>query len=422
MMKTPSSPSRFFYGWYIVAASFLILFFNSGAMFSFGVVFKPIIAEFGWGRGPVSLVFFINMIVFALTIALTGRMYDRYGPKWVIVVCTTFVCVGLILTSLMTALWQFLLFYGIIVAIGFGGSSISLVAAMTSTWFIERRGLAVSLAVAGFSLGQFVLVPVFAAFALRYGWRPSYAVMGIVIFVVNLFLAVFVIKGGSPSAFGTTPLGSGADKDTGARQGEVPSNAPVRDMRFGEVLRTRSYWLFMAVMFVCGSGDFLVTTHIVAFATDNGVSAATASNMLAWYGLLGLAGILIAGPIADKVGVRTPVALTFLLRVLVFLMILKYTSELSIYTFALAMGFTALVTASLTPIIMSKLYGMSHLGLLSGVVTTVHHFGGGFWAFAGGMMFDYTGGYRAIFILSAVTSALAALCMVLIKEKRHTPE
>ena len=118
------------------------------------------------------------MIVFALTIALTGRMYDRYGPKWVIVVCTTFVCMGLIPTSLMTALWQFLwqflLFYGIIVAIGFGGSSISLVAAMTSTWFIERRGLAVSLAVAGFSLGQFVLVPVFAAFALRYGCRCNY--------------------------------------------------------------------------------------------------------------------------------------------------------------------------------------------------------------------------------------------------------
>ena len=87
--------SRIFYGWYIVAASFLILFFNSGAMLTFGVVFKPIIAEFGWGRGPVSLVFFMNMIVFALTMPAAGRMYDRHGPKWVILVCTTFVSVGL---------------------------------------------------------------------------------------------------------------------------------------------------------------------------------------------------------------------------------------------------------------------------------------------------------------------------------------
>jgi predicted MFS family arabinose efflux permease len=103
-------------------------------------------------------------------------------------------------------------------------------------------------------------------------------------------------------------------------------------------------------------------------------------------------------------------------------MILKYTSELSIYTFALATGFTALVPAPLNPVLMSKLYGMSHLGLLSGVITTVHHFGGGFWAFAGGMVFDYTGGYGAVFLLSAVMSALAVLCMMLVKERRHNAE
>ena len=421
-MSNGAVASRIFYGWYIVAASFLILFFNSGAMLTFGVVFKPIIAEFGWGRGPVSFVFFMNMIVFALTMAVAGRMYDRHGPKWVILVCTTFVSVGLILTSFITDFWQFLLSYGIIVAIGFGGTSISIVTAMTSTWFVKRRGLAVSLAVAGFSLGQFVIVPVFAALASRYGWRPSYAVMGIVVFVVNLVLAVFVIKGGNPSALGKTPLGSGHGTNAGTRQGEAPSSAPVRDLRLGDALRTPSYWLFLTVMFVCGSLDFLVTTHIVPFATDKGVSVTTASNMLAWFGLLGLPGLLIAGPIADRIGVKTPVALTFLLRVFVFILILMCTNETSIYIFAMGMGFTALVTAALNPVLIGKLYGMSHLGVLTGVITTVHHFGGGFWTLAGGMIFDYTGGYTAIFLLSAGLAALAVVCAVLIKEKRHIPE
>ena len=411
-----------YYGWYIVAASFLILFSNSGAMYTFGVVFKPITAEFGWGRGPVSFVFFINMIVFALTIAVTGRMYDRHGPKWVIVVCSTLVCAGLILTSLITAFWQLLLFYGIVVAIGFGGSSIPLLSATTSTWFVKRRGLAVSLAVAGFSLGQFVIVPVFSGFALRYGWRLSYAVMGIVIFVVNVLLALFVIKGGNPSAFGMVPFGSGTDINTRTSLDTNAPNLSARDLRPGEVLRTRSYWLFLIVMFICGSLDFVVTTHVVPFATDNGVSAATASNMLAWYGLLGLAGILIAGPVADRVGIKIPVALTFLLRLLIFLLILKYANEASIYIFALGNGFTALVTAPLNPLLVGKLYGMSHLGLLSGIVTTVHHFGGGFWTFAGGVIYDYTGSYRVVFLLSAALAALAVLCIGLVREKRHTPE
>lgn len=418
-----TSPKKgVYYGWYIVGASFLILFFNSGAMFSFGVVFKPIIAEFGWGRGPVSLAFFINMVVFALSVSAVGRIYDKYGPKWVILICTAFVSIGLFLTSVMTSLWQFFLFYGVLVAIGFGGTSIPLIGAMTSKWFVERRGLAVSLAIAGFSLGQFVLVPVFTFCALRYGWRLSYVLMGVVTAIVNVLLALLVIKGGEPQAFGLTPPGLKALIETGKGENQLASGPVFKDMSLPEALRTRSYWLFMIVMFTCGSLDFLVTTHIVPFATDHAVSAATASNMLAWFGLMGLAGILIAGPIADRVGVKIPIALTFLLRVLIFLMILKYTSELSIYTFALATGFTALVPAPLNPVLMSKLYGMSHLGLLSGVITTVHHFGGGFWAFAGGMVFDYTGGYGAVFLLSAVMSALAVLCMMLVKERRHNAE
>ena len=176
----------------------------------------------------------------------------------------------------------------------------------------------------------------------------------------------------------------------------------------------------MIVMFICGSHDFFITTHLIPFATDHGVSAVTASNMLAWFGLMGLAGILIAGPVADMIGVKIPIILTFALRVLIFLLILKRTDVTSIYTFALAAGFTVLVTAPLNPLLMVRLFGLSHVGLLAGVVTTVHHLGGGFWAFAGGMIFDYTGGYRSIFILSVGTSALAVLCMALVREKRHT--
>jgi predicted MFS family arabinose efflux permease len=178
----------------------------------------------------------------------------------------------------------------------------------------------------------------------------------------------------------------------------------------------------MIVMFICGSHDFLITTHLIPFATDHGVSAITASNMLAWFGLMGLPGVLVAGPIADKVGVKLTVALDFLLRVFIFLLILKYTDEGSIYTFALAGGFLALLVAPLTPLLISNLYGLSQLGLLSGVITTAHHCGGGFWAFAGGVIFDYTGGYSFAFALSAAMAALAALCMMFVKEKRHSAE
>jgi MFS family permease len=410
-----------FYGWYIVAASFLILFFNSGAMYSFGVVFKPIVAEFGWGRGPVSLVFFVNMVVFALSIAVTGRVYDRYGPKWVIVVCSLFLCVGLVLTAFMTAFWQFLLAYGLLVAIGFGGTSISLLGALISRWFVARRGLAVSLAIAGFCLGQFVLVPLFTMGTLRFGWRTSYALMGLTSLALNSLLAFLVIKDGTPHPFGSG-LVEPRQRKLSSTDGLGNVDRPVRDLGLREALRTRSYWLFLIVMFLCGSHDFFVTTHLVPFATDNGVTAATASNMLAWFGLLGLPGVLIAGPMADHTGVKAVVVLSFVLRVLAFLMILFFTDHTSIWAFALAIGFSSIMTAPLNPVLMGKLYGLSHLGLLSGVVVTLHHTGGGFWTFVGGVLFDSIGDYRAAFLLSAITSAIAVLCTLFIKERRHSPE
>ena len=82
------SPERFFFGWYILIASFIILFFNAGAIFSVGVMFKPMINDFGWSRSTFTIAFFVNMAAYALSLIVTGRAYDRYGPKWVIIICS----------------------------------------------------------------------------------------------------------------------------------------------------------------------------------------------------------------------------------------------------------------------------------------------------------------------------------------------
>jgi hypothetical protein len=72
--KDPAS-SRIFYGWYILTAGFFLLFFQSGARFSFGIMFKPMIAELGWNRASISSVFFLNMVFFTLTLSVAGRLY-----------------------------------------------------------------------------------------------------------------------------------------------------------------------------------------------------------------------------------------------------------------------------------------------------------------------------------------------------------
>ncbi|MCU0595537.1 MAG: MFS transporter [Desulfobacterota bacterium] len=412
-------PSRIFYGWYVLAASFLILFLSSGARFTIGIAFKPLLAEFGWSRSDVSLAALLNMTFFSLSVIVTGKWYDRFGPKWVIVVSTLLVSSGYMLIALTQTLWHFLLLYGVIAAMGLGGTTVPIFAALMSKWFEKRRGLTISLALSGNCLGQFALVPVFTTLITECGWRASHFWIGCMMLVLNLSLTFLVIRG-DPEDLGVIPYGRQEANASPSAPGEAADRAAEKDLGLGEAMRKPSFWLFTLFMFVCGSGDFLVTTHMIPMVTDFGIPAVTASNMLAWFGLLGLAGILAAGPASDLIGDKIPIALTFLLRVFAFILVIAYQNMVSFYVFALVFGFTFLVTAPLTPTLVGRLYGFSHVGVLSGFITTIHHLGGGIAAWGGGVLFDLTGSYRIVLIISAAMAAMAVVSVMLIRPRRET--
>lgn len=415
--QTPQE-SRLFYGWYVLAASFLILFLSSGARFTVGIAFKPLIAEFGWSRSAVSLAVFLNMAVYSLSVIATGKLYDRFGPKWVIIVSTILVSSGYMLIALTQTLWHFLVLYGVVAALGLGGTTVPIFAALMSKWFEKRRGLTISLALSGNCLGQFALVPLFSTLIRDYGWRASHLWIGLMMLVLNLGLTFLVIRG-DPEDLGVVPHGRKEESRSPAFIDGAEEGPPVRDLGLREAMRTSSFWLFVLFMFVCGSGDFLMTTHMIPMVTDFGIPAVTASNMLAWFGLLSLAGILVAGPASDLIGDKIPIALTFLLRVFAFLLIIAYQNLTSFYVFALVFGFSFLVTAPLTPTLVGRLYGFSHVGVLSGFITTVHHFGGGVAAWGGGVLFDLTGSYQAVLVISAILAAIAAVSTMLIRQRRE---
>ncbi len=408
-----------FYGWVVLAASFIILFFTSGARYSFGVAFKPMIQELDWSRGSISFAFFLNMTLFALSLIAVGRLYDRYGPKGVIAVSTIFLSAGFAFISAVNSLWQFYVVYGVFAAVGLGGTSIPLVAALISKWFTKWRGFAISLALAGNCMGQFVLIPAFTFCTLRYGWRVSYLSIGLLMGLVIMTLALFVVKE-SPDQLALNP-GQEEEARGNGRAGETVSRNRRLDLSLREAMKTSAFWFFLVVMFVCGSGDFLVTTHLIPFATDFGISPAQAGNMLAWLGLTSLLGVLAAGPASDLIGNRIPMAIAFLIRFGAFILILTRQDATSFYLFSVLFGLTYLVTGPLATTLLGRLYGFSHIGLLSGFATTVHHIAGGFWAYLGGFIFDQTGSYRLVFIFSAVLAFVAVGCCMFIREKRHLP-
>jgi MFS family permease len=417
-MDQAQRPTRIFYGWYVLAASFMILFLSSGARFTIGIAFKALTAEFGWSRSAVSLGVFLNMALYSLSVICAGKLYDRFGPKWVIVISTLLVASGYMLIALTQALWHFLLLYGVVAAMGLGGTTVPIFAALMSKWFEKRRGLTISLALSGNCLGQFALVPLFSTLITDYGWRASHFWIGLMMLVVNLGLAFRVIRG-DPEDLGVVPYGRQEESVNLSSLGESRNSPHGTDIGLREAMRTSSLWLFVLFMFVCGSGDSLVTTHMIPMVTDHGIPAVTAGNMLAWFGLLSLGGILVAGPASDLIGDKIPIALTFTVRVFAFLLIIKYQNLISYYAFALVFGFTFLVTAPLTPTLVGRLYGFSHVGVLSGFITTLHHLGGGLAAWAGGVLFDITGSYQTVLVILAFMAGIAVVSVMSIHPGRE---
>ena len=261
------------------------------------------------------------------------------------------------------------------------------------------------------------------------GWRSTCLWMAVVTLVVNLVLAFWVVRG-DPAKLKMRPYGSETDSQTvehttptTPQAADVPDDtALAHDLTLAQAMRTRSLWLFTAVMFVCGAGDFLLVNHLVAMVSDHGISEATGASMLAWAGLLGLAGMLLAGPVADAVGNKLPVAATFALRTILFSMLLFAKGTAVFWVFALGMGFTLPITAPILPTLVGKLYGVRHIGFICGFVTTIHMLGGGLWSYLGGVLFDHTQGYDLIMLISAITAAFAVVCTLLIREERHLPQ
>ena len=149
----------FFYGWLIVAVTFVTMAIGVNARTAFSLFFPPIIGEFGWERGVTAGAFSFGFVVSAAVSPLIGRMMDRFGPRGVMELGVALMGGGLLLAPLTTQPWHLYLTIGVLVGagsvcLGYSGQSLFL-----PNWFIRRRGLAMGLAFAGVGIGSVTLLP-----------------------------------------------------------------------------------------------------------------------------------------------------------------------------------------------------------------------------------------------------------------------
>ena len=368
---------------------FIVLMVSGGSRFAIGLTLKPMAAEFDWSRSALSLAVLVFLVVSSMAMYLSGRLSDRFGLTYILAGGLFISALGIGLISAVVAPWQAFVLYGFIFALGNGLTSLVPVGVLIGRMFSGRFGLANASAVSGMGFGQLIVIGVLATIMVTSGWRPVYFWLGMINLALVPFVLLIVRKPAAP------------------RQKTQPSMDPNAGTDFAVARRTPYFRTLTVVYVICGFQDFFVATHVVAFALDQGVDALFAGNLLAAMGLAGLIGVLLSGAWSDRSDPLWPTIACFVLRAVLFALILTIQNPVAITVFALAFGLTFWVTAPLTAVFARNAYGLKHLGAISGFITMAHHMAGGVGAFVGGLLFDLSGNYQSAFLLMFVLSVAA---------------
>ena len=406
-----------FYGWFIVAASFFVIMMTMGARNGVGVFVLPMSDEFSWSRSSISFAAALGILLNGVSQPLLGSLYDRVGGRKLILVGATVIGITVLLLALTFHIAYFILVFGVIMAVAMSAGSITTGAVIVSKWFQRKRATAIGITAAGASVGGLLLVP-FTTYLIEWiGWRYSWVALGVMILVLVLPVAFIVLRN-SPADMGLQPDGDDAPADNSNRQ-QRPAG-PLEVDQWRHAFRSWPMWQLCATYFVCGFTTLIMAFHFVPNAVESGFSPATAATAFGVLSAMNTLGVIIVGPIADKLGNKTLLGLVYAFRGLGYVFLLILPGQWGLWVFAIVGGSSWIATVPLTTGLTADIYGLKKVGTLTGMTFLSHQIGGSIGIQFGGIMRDVTGSYDVPFAAAAAMLFFAAVMAMLIQERRYS--
>ena len=403
MAKVPKGKYR--YGHVIAATCFGIQAVGIGTYFSYGVLFNPLIDEFGWSRAAISGAASMAFLLMGFLGIGVGRLNDRFGPRVLMTVSGVFFGLGYFLMSRLESIWQLYLFFAIIFGIGL--STVDVIALSTiARWFVRKRGFATGIVKVGTGAGQMTIPFLASILIIRYGWRSSCAIIGVAVLVILVAIAQLLRR--DPGQMGLSPDGDASGS----------THRPISDidgLALREAMRTRQFWTICAAMLAIVFCLLTVMVHIVPFAQEINVSPTRAASVLSAIAGVSMAGRFISGLAIDRIGGKRVILFCFILLIAGLLWLQIATELWMLYLFAVVYGFAhgGFFTA-FSPLI-AEFFGIKFHGALFGITMFSGNFGGALGPVMAGYVFDVTGAYAGAFWICTVIAILGFVLVALLK-------
>lgn len=417
---SPTGPSRprIHRAWFVAAVAFVTILGAAAFRSLPGLLIDPLHEEFGWSRGTIGAAVSINLALYGLTAPFAAALMDRFGIRRVVAFALVLIALGSGLTVWMTAAWQLLLCWGLLVGLGTGSMALAFAATVTNRWFTERRGLVTGILTAASASGQLIFLPVMALMVDGGNWRPAAVTVSLAALAVVPF--VLLLLRDHPADVALKPYGA---KEFVAKPAPVTGAARRAVTVLLKAARTGPFWLLAGTFAICGaSTNGLVQTHFVPAAHDHGMPVPAAASLLAVIGVFDVIGTIASGWLTDRFEARRLLAVYYALRgvSLLFLpMLLAPSVHPPMLFFIVFYGLDWVATVPPTVALCREQYGEDS-AIVFGWVLASHQVGAALVAVLGGVARDTFGSYDVVWYASGALCAAAAL-MALVIRRRTAP-
>ncbi|MDM1292158.1 MFS transporter [Acinetobacter indicus] len=388
---------------YMLMGSAIILALSLGVRHAFGLYLVPMSHEFGWGHNVFSLAIAMQNLIWGAVQPITGAFADKYGSKIVVAAGGALYALGLLLMAVSSTGWLLNLSAGLILGLALSATSFPiLLSAVGRAAHPSKRSLAMGIASAAGSFGQFIMLPTTLLLLQNLGWKGALVVSAIL--MTLLIPLAWTLK----APMYTDP--------------NAATTKPQPALTFKQILviakNHKPFWFLSLGFFVCGFQVVFIGIHLPGYLIDHGFNATTSTIFLALVGLFNIVGTYTAGWLGGKYSKPHLLMWLYGLRGLAIIaFLLLPLSTWTIYGFGVIMGLLWLSTVPLTNGIVANMFGVKYLTMLSGIVFFTHQVGSFLGGWLGGLNHDLTGNYNAIWMFSIALSAFGVWVHFFVNEQ-----
>ena len=420
---------RYFYGWNVVAASFMAhLAYAEQFSSTLGLFFRPFQSEFGWNRTQIAAVQTISRVVEAGTAPLIGPLVDRFGARTLLPIGALVAGTALVGVTFVDSLWQFYVVRGVVAAIGFTLMGNLVTSVAINNWFIRMRGRALAISNTGSSISNVIMIPVAVYVIAEYGWREMFWIFAILTWIVVLAPSTILIRR-RPEDLGLRPDGDSPElpqdpPPTAFLPGEQQASAP-REQAWQaapeplwtrrEALRAPAFWLIAGCFAISSLAFQGINISLAPYVQDLGYEEALVAAALTTRAIVMAVTLPAVGLIAERASIGPVRALPFILQSVGCVLFLFADQVYFLFPALIVYGMGITSLGVTQEVLWANSFGRLSLGTIRSMGFVVTFGFGAMGPVVMNLIFDQMGSYRPAFLIFLAFFVVSAVLILFLR-------